>query len=152
MHAQDPGFFLNDWQPVNIAAPAFNNVSKPAGSPAVTVTVDASQVINKVSKYLFGNNANPYMTQMVTEPLLIDHIKNLAPNIIRMPGGNISSVYFWNALPNTPPADVPDSLYDSDGKKVLAGYWYGKNTAKQAAQALSQLTTVMPVMVQTLIR
>jgi hypothetical protein len=68
------------------------------------------------------------MTQMVTEPVLIDHIKNLSPNIIRMPGGNISSVYFWNAPSNTPPADAPDSLYDSDGKKILAGYWYGKNT------------------------
>lgn len=128
-HAQDAGFFLNDWQPVNITAPAYNNVAKPAGSPAVTVAIDANNVINKVSKYLFGNNANPYMTQMVTEPVLIDHIKNLAPGIIRMPGGNISSVYFWNGLPNIPPADVPDSLYDSDGKKVLAGYWYGKNTA-----------------------
>lgn len=127
--AQDPGFFLNDWQPVNITAPAFNNVSKPAGSPAVTITVDANQVVNKVSKYLFGNNANPYMTQMVTEPVLMEHIRNLAPNIIRMPGGNISSVYFWNAQPGTPPADAPDSLYDAAGKKIVAGYWYGSNMA-----------------------
>ncbi|WP_162915696.1 T9SS type A sorting domain-containing protein [Paraflavitalea soli] len=128
-YAQDPGFFLNDWQPINITAPAFNNVAKPTGTPAVTITVDANNVITKVPGYLFGNNANPYMTQMVTEPVLIDHIKNLAPGIIRMPGGNISSVYFWNGLPGVPPVDVPDSLYDSDGKKVLAGYWYGKNTA-----------------------
>ncbi|WP_276481993.1 T9SS type A sorting domain-containing protein [Paraflavitalea pollutisoli] len=127
--AQDPGFFLNDWQPVNIVAPAFNTVAKPAGTATVTVTIDAGTIVNKVSKYLFGNNANPYMTQMVTEPVLIDHIKQLAPNLIRMPGGNISSVYFWDRQPGTPPADVPDSLYDSDGKKVIAGYWYGKNTA-----------------------
>jgi hypothetical protein len=127
--AQDPGFFLNDWQAKSITVPAHNPVVKPSGTPTVTVTVDVNNVINKVSKYLFGNNANPYMTQMVTEPVLLDHIKNLSPNVIRMPGGNISSVYFWNGLPNMPPADVPDSLYDSDGKKVLAGYWYGKNTA-----------------------
>ncbi|MDF2189550.1 T9SS type A sorting domain-containing protein [Paraflavitalea sp. CAU 1676] len=127
--AQDAGFFLNDWQPVTITAPLFNNVAKPTGTAGVSITIDAGNVINKVSKYLFGNNANPYMSQMVTEPVLIDHIKNLSPGVIRMPGGNISSVYFWNALPNTPPADVPDSLYDSDGKKVIAGWWYGKNTA-----------------------
>ncbi len=128
-YAQDPGFFLNDWQPISITAPAFNNVAKPTGTPAVTISVDVNNVVNKVSRHLFGNNANPYMTQMVTEPVLMDHIKNLAPHIIRMPGGNISSVYFWNGLPGTPPTDVPDSLYDSDGKKVLAGYWYGKNGA-----------------------
>lgn len=127
--AQDPGFFLNDWQPATIAAPAYNTVAKPAGTAGVTVTIDAGNVVNKVSRYLFGNNANPYMSQMVTEPALIDHLRQLAPNIIRMPGGNISSVYFWDAQPNTPPADVPDSLYDPDGKKVIAGWWYGKNTA-----------------------
>jgi hypothetical protein len=129
VYAQDPGFFLNDWQAKNITAPAYNNVAKPTGTTQVTIAIDVNNVTSKVSKYLFGNNANPYMTQMVTEPVLIDHIKNLSPNIIRMPGGNISSVYFWNKEVNSPPADVPDSLYDSDGKKVLAGWWYGKNTA-----------------------
>lgn len=127
--AQDPGFFLNDWQARSVTAPAYNSVVKPTGTPQVNIAIDAGNVITKVSKYVYGNNANPYMTQMTTEPVLIDHLKNLSPNIIRMPGGNISSVYFWNAQPNTPPADAPDSLYDSDGKKILAGYWYGKNTA-----------------------
>jgi hypothetical protein len=129
VYAQDAGFFLNDWQAKNINAPAYNNAVKPTGTPQVTIAIDAGNVITKVPKYLFGNNANPYMTQMVTEPVLIDHIKNLSPNVIRMPGGNISSVYFWNQEANSPPADVPDSLYDSDGKKTLAGWWYGKNTA-----------------------
>jgi hypothetical protein len=127
--AQDPGFFLNDWQAKNIVAPAYTDVTKPTAAASVTITADAGNVITKVSKYLFGNNCNPYMTQMVTEPVLLDHLKNLSPNIIRMPGGNISSVYFWNGNPGQPPADAPDTLLDADGNKVLPGYWYGKNTA-----------------------
>lgn len=128
-YAQDPGFFLNDWQAKNITAPAYNQAAKPTTATQVTIAIDVNNVTTKVSKYLFGNNSNPYMSQMVTEPVLINHIKNLSPNIIRMPGGNISSVYFWNRDLNNPPADAPDSLYDSDGKKILAGWWYGKNTA-----------------------
>ncbi len=127
--AQSPGFFLDDWQPKNITAPQFSEITKPAAAATNTITVDAANVVNKVSKYLFGNNCNPYMTQMVTESALIDNIKSLSPNVIRMPGGNISSVYFWNAAPGEKPADVPDSLFDTEGKKVSAGYWYGKNTA-----------------------
>lgn len=125
--AQEQGFFLNSWQPKTFTAPSFTDVAKPATAATVTITFDTAASITKVSKYLFGNNANPYMTQMVTEPVLLDHIKNLSPNIIRFPGGNISSVFIWNALPGQPPADMPDSLYDQDGKRVAAGYWYGKN-------------------------
>jgi hypothetical protein len=128
-YAQDPGFFLHDWQPKNIVAPAYTDVAKPTAAATVTITADAGNVITKVSKYLFGNNCNPYMTQMVTEPVLLDHIKNASPNIIRMPGGNISSVYFWNRNPGQPPADAPDTLLDADGNKQPSGYWFGKNTA-----------------------
>ena len=73
------------------------------------------------------------MTQMVTEPVLINHLSNLHPNVIRFPGGSLSDVYFWNALPNVPPADAPDSLLDANGIKTPAGYWYGKNTAAWTA-------------------
>ena len=127
--AQDAGFFLNDWQAKTITSPAYTDATKPTVTPTATITVDAGTVINKVSKYLFGNNCNPYMTQMVTESVLINHIKNLSPNIIRMPGGNISSVYLWNANPGVKPADAPDSLLDANGNKIDAGYWYGNNTA-----------------------
>src|SRR5262245_41389308 len=127
--AQEQGFFLGDWQPKNITAPQFNDATKPASAPTVNVAVDPDNIITKVSKYLFGNNSNPFMTQMVTEPGLISHITNLKPNVIRMPGGNLSSIYFWNADPGAKPADAPDSLLDADGKKISGGYWYGKNTA-----------------------
>jgi hypothetical protein len=67
------------------------------------------------------------MTQIVTELTLIDHLKNLKPNIIRCPGGSLSDVYFWNALPNQNPADVPANLLDANGNSSPASYWYGKN-------------------------
>lgn len=127
--AQSPGFFLDGWQARSIAAPAYTDATKPATNPAVTVNVYADSVLTKLCPYLFGNNSNPYMGQMVTEPVLLDHITRLAPHIIRAPGGSLSDVYFFNAADGQPPADVPDSLYDTNGNKVAAYYWYGKNTA-----------------------
>src|SRR6266700_205960 len=94
--AQDPGFFLTDWQPKNIISPAYNDVAKPGTSPTTTVNIDVNSVVTKVSKYLFGNNSNPYMGQLVTEPALLNYLKDLSPNVIRAPGGSISDIYFFN--------------------------------------------------------
>ena len=126
--SQSQGFFLNDWQPKTISITDYTDVAKPAGTANVTVTINATDTITKVSKYLFGNNSNLWMTQLVTEPSLITHLTNLKPNLIRAPGGSISDVYLWNALNNTPPADAPDTLVDAAGAKYKIGYWYGKNT------------------------
>src|SRR5215831_393415 len=128
LNAQDPGFFLGDWQAKNITAPQFIDVAKPTAAPGTTVTIDANNVVTKVSKYLFGNNSNPYMGQLVTEPTLLNYLKDLSPNVVRAPGGSLSDIYFFNAN-GVPPADAPDSLYDTNGNKVPVGYWFGKNTA-----------------------
>ena len=69
--AQDQGFFLSDWQPKNISVASYLDAAKPAAAANATITADVNNVVTKVSRYLFGNNANPYMTQMVTEPVLI---------------------------------------------------------------------------------
>jgi hypothetical protein len=119
--------FLEDFEAKYTSAPQSEQADKPTTAPTVTVTFNASDTIGRVSKYIYGNNANGYMTQMVDQPALIDYISKLAPNIIRFPGGNISSIYFWNAAGSTPPG-APDSLVDGSGKKSQAGYWYGKNT------------------------
>jgi len=120
------GFFLDDWAPKTLTTPSYADTTKPSATASVTVNVDYSNVITKVPKYLFGNNTNPYMGQIVTEPVLINNIKTLSPNILRFPGGNIASVYFWNGQI---PADAPANLYDSNGNSVAAGYWLGNNTA-----------------------
>jgi alpha-L-arabinofuranosidase len=129
--AQSPGLFLNDHTPKTISNPAFTDATKPNKGTTVSVGVDFTDVITPVSKYLFGNNANPYMTQVVDQPVLIDYIKTLSPNLIRFPGGNISSIYFWNATTQGDlPLDVPQNVMDGGG--VQGGnwpYWYGGNNA-----------------------
>jgi len=122
------GFYGDDWAGKTFIAPPFTTTAKPSATADATVTVDMSDIVTKVSKYLFGSNSNPYMTQIVTEPVLMDELKNLSPNIIRFPGGNISSVYFWNSA-NTPPADAPAKILDANGNAIDPGYWYGNNTA-----------------------
>jgi len=69
------------------------------------------------------------MGQLVTEPVLMNYVKNLSPNIIRFPGGNISSVFIWNGLVGQPPADAPVNINDATGASTPANYWYGSNTA-----------------------
>ena len=123
------GFFMDNWLPKTFTTPTYTETAKPTDAATVAVSVDYSATISKVSKYLFGNNANPYMTQMVTEPVLIDQITKLSPNIIRFPGGNISSIYFWNAAVTQPPADAPAKLVYDGQADSDAGYWFGKNTA-----------------------
>jgi hypothetical protein len=120
------GFFMNDWVAKTFAIPAFKDTAMPSAG-SVTINVNPALVITKVPASIFGNNANPYMSQMVTEPLLLNHIKNLHPHIIRYPGGNLSSVFFWNAATGAKPADAPDTLVDANGAKSRSNYWYGKN-------------------------
>jgi alpha-L-arabinofuranosidase len=120
------GFFLDDWQPVNFVPPSYTDTTVPAAA-VYTVTVDRSSIITKVPRSLFGNNSNIWMGQLVTEPELVSHLTNLHPHIIRFPGGSISDIFFWNALPNVPPADAPAQLVKADGTSAPAGYWFGKN-------------------------
>ncbi|MBO9659233.1 MAG: alpha-L-arabinofuranosidase [Chitinophagaceae bacterium] len=122
------GFFMDDWQPRTFTIPSFTETNIPAASSG-SVTIDYSNVITKVPRNLFGNNANTWMTQMVTEPALINHLKNLKPNIIRFPGGSISDIFFWNRNANDAPADAPANLLNATGASNPAGYWFGRNSA-----------------------
>ncbi len=126
--AKTIGFFLIDWQPKSFVAPQFINSTIPS-SADLTITIDAAKVITKIPRSMFGNNANLWMTQLVTEPAFLTHTTNLHPHIIRFPGGSISDVFFWNAQPGVPPADAPSTLVNADGSTSTAGYWFGKNTA-----------------------
>lgn len=124
--ANTMGFFLDDWEPKTFTAPSFTEAVPPAAA-AYTITVNRSEVLTKVPRSLAGNNANLWMTQMITEPTLITHTTRLHPHLIRFPGGSISDIFFWNAQNNTPPADAPANLVKADGTSGAAGYWYGKN-------------------------
>src|SRR5690349_15517135 len=103
------GFFMNEWRPVTFTAPEFTEGAV-SSSANVMVDVDASTIVTKIPRTLFGNNANLWMGQFVTEPALMNHISNLHPKIIRFPGGSISDVFFWNAGNRQKLIDAPDSL------------------------------------------
>src|SRR5574341_718827 len=131
LFAQEPvNCFLADFEPKSATIPPYEDVEKTMEAATVTVIINTADTLGKISKYLYGNNANLWMSQMVTEPVLLNHLRLLSPNIIRFPGGNITNVFFWNSAVNQPPADVPDSLFDSNGRKIPANFWwFGKNTA-----------------------
>lgn len=121
------GFFLNDWSPKSFAIPADTDTTIASVSATTTISIDASNIITKIPNTVFGQNANSWMTQIVTESSLLNHIENLHPGIIRFPGGSISDTYFWNAS-NTAPADAPVTIPDADGNPVSNPYWYGKRS------------------------
>jgi hypothetical protein len=122
--AQDTqGFFMDDFQQKTAVIPQHDEYIQPSVKPDVSITIDINQTIAKVSKYVYGNNSNVYMGQMVTEPDLIKYIKDISPNVIRYPGGNLSNLFFWNASKGNPPADAPEKMLN--GKRYPGEYWYG---------------------------
>lgn len=120
------GFFMNDWKAKTFTAPTYKDTTIATPNPS-TVTVDFANVITKISPAIFGNNANSWMTGIVSQPVLMNHLTNLKTNIVRFPGGSISDIYFWNAPVNQYPSDVPATLVDKDGNSNNAGYWTGQN-------------------------
>ncbi len=126
--AKTVGFFLDDWKAKSFTVPeAYMTPVLPAQGNVI-VSVDKSDIITKIPPTLFGNNANTYMTQMVDQPSLIRDIKNLNPGLVRFPGGNLSSIFFWNATPGNAPLDAPTQIVDgASGNQINPGYWFGKN-------------------------
>lgn len=132
--AASQGFFLNDWSPLTFQTPAYILTGPATGVVTDSVQIDLNQVISKVPKWIYGNNVNPYMTQLVDQPALLGHISQLRPQVIRFPGGNISSVYFWDQEKDQAPADVANTLFDTNLNPVAASagaphysYWSGRN-------------------------
>src|SRR5450432_3268264 len=127
------GFFLNDWTSKSFTPPAYTDTTLPAAGPTVFINVDASSIITKIPGPVFGQNANVWMTPMITEPVLMNNITNLHPNVLRFPGGSLSDVYLWNEPDGVKPTDAPDSLLDAGGNSIAAGYWYGENSQSWTA-------------------
>ncbi len=127
LHADEPqGFFMDGFVQRHAAVPAHIPEKPPRGKPDVTVTLHAGDVRGRVSPLLRGDNANVYMGQIVSEPVLLGHLKTLAPAVLRYPGGNLSNQFFWNAAPGDTPRDAPDSLIFQGARKP-AGYWSGRS-------------------------
>ncbi|RNL56639.1 alpha-L-arabinofuranosidase [Pedobacter jejuensis] len=122
------GFFIKGINKKDVQIPDYKKHTIPVSKSSVFVNISYKDTLGKVSKFLYGNNANPYMTQIVDQPALMNHIKALSPNIIRFPGGNLSNVYFWNLSRDKRPADVPEIILYGD-KRVPKPerLWYGIN-------------------------
>jgi hypothetical protein len=121
------GFFLEDSGPKKAVIPEYQEIEQPQSMPTVTVTVNMTDTVTRVSPYIYGNNVNVYMTQMVTEPDLIHYIKILSPRVLRYPGGNLSNLFFWNALPGILPEGLPDILYGGVDGNYREKYWFGRD-------------------------
>ena len=128
-NAQDTqGFFLDDDnKPTSPKTPEGQSYNTPSEGISVVVKIFTKNSIAPVSKYIYGNNTNVYMTQMVDQDSLIERLQWLSPNILRYPGGNLSNLFFWNAIPGILPDDVPDSLWGGVEKSYLEEYWFGRN-------------------------
>ena len=123
------GFFGNAWQARTLSLPADASVTPTMLPVTDSLTINLNDVVVKTPPYLFGNNSNLWMGQIVTQANLMQYIKDLSPNIIRAPAGSVSDVYFWNGTATNPaPADAPDSILSSSGVLGPLGAWYGGNT------------------------
>jgi hypothetical protein len=129
LYPQSPtAFFPNDHLQKTAIIPAHDDTPATQKSPATVVDVDFNNVMAPVSKYMYGTNANIYMSQVVDQPDLVKSLQQLSPNIIRFPGGSICGLYFFNRPKGQVPPDAPAKILDSDGKEVTPSYWSGMNT------------------------
>jgi hypothetical protein len=103
-------------------------MSKTTAAPTVTVTVNGTDTLGKVSNYLFGNAVAVWVSQDVNNTTLVKHLQVLSPTLIRFPGGSWSDIYFWKGNPG----DLPDSVYSQNDQGVVVktrfspqtGSWY----------------------------
>ncbi|MFW5656364.1 MAG: carbohydrate-binding protein [Bacteroidota bacterium] len=116
--SQDAGFFLDDWQEKTAEIPAYEVAAKPGGDPTVTIGIDVDKQINKVPKYIYGNNAVTWDGGLWKNTTAMKDLNNLNPHVLRWPGGNLSNNYFWNLSANEKPDDIPANIEP----------WYGQNT------------------------
>ena len=108
--AQDPGFFLDDWQEKTAEIPDYKSRTKPAGTPTVHINVDMGQKLNRVPDYIYGNNAVTWAGNLNEHTTVMTDINNLNPHVLRWPGGNLSQEYFWNRSEDQRPDDIPESF------------------------------------------
>lgn len=95
--AQVPqGVFTQNLSPKTLNISKYTEVPMPTQAATVLVKVSPGDTLAPVSPYLFGTNANQYVGNLNKEPLIVEYLQKLKPNIIRYPGGLHSDGFFWN--------------------------------------------------------
>jgi len=124
------GFFNDGWAEKSFVSPLTIAGTVPTSAVTDSLFIDLNKVLVKVPPSVYGNNSNLWMGQIVTQPGLVQYVKDLSPHIIRAPAGSVSDVYFWNGTDANPaPPDAPAKLMDASGNLSVANYWYGGNSA-----------------------
>ncbi len=111
-----------------VLPPDYDEVAQTLGLKTADISVNFSKRITKVSKYVYGNNANCYTGWMQNDAALMHNIDQLKMGLMRIPGGSLSDVYFWNrkgiyenyAIKSYDPpiTDIPSSIEPWPGKRV----------------------------------
>jgi hypothetical protein len=92
-----PDLPFESWSAKTLSVPAtYDNVPQTSSVKGVDISVNFAKRITKVSKYVYGNNANCFSGWMQNDAALMKNINNLNSGIMRIPGGSLSDVYFWN--------------------------------------------------------
>ena len=100
LQLQGQNFFEQEWESKKITEPQEVNMYNTDITPPDTVgiSVDTSEVINKILPNHFSNNANGYADFDWKEPgsRKLHNWQNANINFMRLPGGNWTSEYFWS--------------------------------------------------------
>ncbi|MCX6222761.1 MAG: alpha-L-arabinofuranosidase [Bacteroidia bacterium] len=92
-----PDLPFGAWTSKMVTLPAsYDEVPQFSGLKEVAVSINFSKRITKVSKYVNGNNANCFSGWMQNNANLMKNINNLKMGVMRVPGGSLSDVFFWN--------------------------------------------------------
>ena len=102
----DENCFLEDFRSKRAQIPQSVKAFKPSDPASVVVTINPD-TLGKISKYVFGN-AIAAWAGAHDDPEFVEGVEQLAPTLIRFPGGSWSNGYFWDGLTS----DLPDSIYD----------------------------------------
>jgi len=124
-----PDLPFGAWISKNISIPtSYDDVTQFQGLKSVDINVNFSKHITKVSKYVFGNNANCFTGWMQNDAALMQKMNKLNMGVMRIPGGSISDVYFWDRKGiyenyavksfDPPLLDLPSSISPWIGQRV----------------------------------
>ena len=105
--------FLEDFEPRYATIPSYIDAEKATGDPSVTVIINGSDTLGKISKYILGNALAVWTGNVYNDPVLLDHIQKLSPTLIRYPGGSWSDIFFWDGNAK----DIPSLVWDGNNNK-----------------------------------
>ena len=124
-----PDLPFGSWASKSITLPtSYDDVPQFSGLKIADVNVNFAKRITKVSKYVYGNNANCFTGWMQNDAALMSKMNKLNMGVMRIPGGSLSDVYFWDrkgiyenyAIKSYDPplTDIPSTITPWIGKRV----------------------------------